>query len=61
MVRFPFYSQFPLAALAHQLHRFRPPLDHLVGSERERLSTLIRTIKLRAIRESPLVVTFARS
>ena len=44
----------------HQLHRFRPAFDDLIGSKSQRLSALVRTIEFGSIDQRTTVVALAR-
>jgi len=44
----------------HQLHRFRPAFDDLIGSKSQRLSALIRGVELTTVNQCTTVVTFTR-
>mmetsp|Transcript_25809 Transcript_25809/g.45493 ORF Transcript_25809/g.45493 Transcript_25809/m.45493 type:complete len:273 (+) Transcript_25809:854-1672(+) len=55
--QFAWNVQFPLVTSNHQLHRFRPSFNHLVGSERSGLTTFVTRVEYGPVNESPLVVT----
>ena len=54
------HEQLPLGADLHQLQGFRPPGDHLVGSELRRLAALVGAVELLAADQSAAVVNADR-
>lgn len=51
--------KLPFATFLHQLHRFCPTLDHLIGSKREWFATLVRGVKGGSVNQGTAVVAFA--
>jgi hypothetical protein len=51
--------QFPLVPRHHELHRLRPSLDDLIGSERGRAAPVVARIEDRPVEEPTLVVARA--